>query len=126
MGARLVKWLLFTVLFALVPFGLTALILWNRGKDPSFSILWSDGELSLVSSAIAADALADVIGAGKTLRTIKLSLGGICLLLLFMSAAWYATVRTFPGFDPDKVWKTCLILFGMTLVVAFPCKMIME
>src|SRR5437899_9488588 len=92
MGARLLKWAFFTVLVSLAPLILTGLILWADDKM-ILSLVWPHGELLLISTAIGADAIGEMIPTGPTARNAKIVSAGSCIVLLIVSALWYAVVQ---------------------------------
>jgi hypothetical protein len=75
MTAKVVRWTIFGVVFALLPFILNALVLWSNDKEVKLSLLWPHGELLVVCAAIAADAVGDLIGSGNGRKTGKLIAG---------------------------------------------------
>jgi hypothetical protein len=72
----LLKWVIFSVIIALAPLGASFL----NGLTDEASPAWlavgkkvlAEGELLLISAAIAADAIGDLIGSGKDELTLKL------------------------------------------------------
>ncbi len=65
MLAKLLKWAIFTVVISLVPFGVLALNVLIEGNDIQVAALWPHGELMLVATALAADALGDLIASNR-------------------------------------------------------------
>ena len=63
MMSRLIRW--FSVTFGVLPFALNALLLYSKGTFPTWNLLFSKGELLLASTAIAADAVGEVIASGQ-------------------------------------------------------------
>src|SRR5579863_1592711 len=101
MLAKLLKWLIFTVVVALVPFGIVALDLWDKGDNLfAWSVLWPHGELMLVSTALAADALGDLIASDRPSGSLKIAAGGGCLVVLIITIAGYVLSQTHPDYKP--------------------------
>jgi hypothetical protein len=65
LGVRLAKWLIFSVLLALLPLALNYLHVLTRGGDPTLERLLGKGELLLIAASISAAAVGSVIGSGK-------------------------------------------------------------
>jgi hypothetical protein len=129
MGARILKWLFFTVFMSLIPFLLTGLTLWidpKPGKAFEWSSLWPHGDLLLISTAIAADGLGDMIPTGSWATKSKIVSAGSCVILLFLCALWYAVVQDHPSYPTSKISESSLWLFGLTLVATFVCKLLAE
>ena len=126
---RVLRWLIFTVIFALVPLGFHAIQILTKGpppKIPVFVEVLASGELLLISTAIAADATGDLIASGRTNQGAKFLSAGGCMLALIFSAYWYGLMKMsdYQGklTDPATVAWTSEALFGLTVVAAACCK----
>ena len=124
MGARLLKWAFFTVLVSLAPLLLTGLTLWADNKI-ILAMLWPHGELLLISTAVAADAVGEMVPTGPTARKSKIVSAGSCIVLLIISALWYAVIQAH-SYDPGKISESSLLLFLATLVAALGCQVLAE
>jgi hypothetical protein len=124
MGARLLKWVFFTVLVSFTPLILTGLVLWADDKMV-VSSLWPHGELLLISTAIAADAIGEMIPTGPRARAAKIVAVGSCVLLLIISALWYAVIQIH-GFNAGKISESSLFLFAGTLIASLGCQALAE
>ena len=124
MGAKLLKWVIFTVLVSFTPLILTGLILWADDKMV-LSLLWPHGELLLISTAIAADAIGEMIPTGPSARKSKIISGGSCVFLLIVSALWYAVIQIH-GFNAGKISESSLFLFAATLIASLSCQALAE
>jgi hypothetical protein len=62
MAEKLVRWLIFSVVISLLPLLFRFALEATDGKSPTLSDLLSQGELLLISSAIAAAAVGELIG----------------------------------------------------------------
>jgi uncharacterized membrane protein len=117
---RLLKWVFFSVLIALIPIGITFLNELTEDNAPAWLVIGkrvlAHGELLLISAAIAADAVGDLIGAGKQYLTLKISSGGACMLIILSAALWYANIAAMlqAGRNPN----IDLVAMGSLLVLA--------
>ena len=125
-GLRLLKWGIFTVLVSLIPFVMVALTLWSDDKDISLSALWPHGELLLVSTALAADAVGSLIPTAPRWERSKIVSAGACIVLLIVTAFWYALIQNHPEFKIAKISKGTMELFVFTVIVCACCKYLAE
>src|SRR6266516_6397335 len=88
---KIFTWIVFSVLIALIPFLLSCFVLLDKGSEITASGIFGDGELLLVSAAIAAGALGEVIlvDVPSSRRLIKLLAIGGCTLLILFSSLWF-------------------------------------
>src|SRR4051794_697493 len=75
-SVKLLRWLIFNVIVALLPLGFAALLLvakpWDPARKGSIStIVLGTGELLLISTAIAAEAIGDLIASDKSNKSYK-------------------------------------------------------
>lgn len=118
---KLTRWLIFNVMIALVPLSAGFLGLQLGRHAPSLHVLTARGELLLVSSAIAAAALGELIPAGRARATPKLCAGGSCILLVLLSSLFFAAIQAQHDADPQSVLSMSLWLFAGTLLAGFSC-----
>jgi hypothetical protein len=86
------KWLYFTVVPALLPFGFLAAGLFIVDKPLRVETLFSRGELLLGCSAFAAVGLGDLIASGKKHYRYKLRAGGACLIISMTACFAYGLI----------------------------------
>lgn len=122
LAQKLTTWLIFGVTIALTPFALEFLKLIDRQKDVSLAAVLGSGQLLLVSAAIAAGALGELVlvEVPPRRRLAKLiSIGG-CTLSLILSSLWFgdisAAIQEGKPPDPDTVSTGSIILFICTLI----------
>ena len=93
---RLVKWILFSVIISLLPLvadGVNRISQGRSGIGQSvLTEVLAHGELLLVSAAIAADAVGDLIGSGPEFKMLKYLAGGACLAIILFGSLWYAGI----------------------------------
>ncbi len=91
MHEKLARWFLFGVLFTLLPFALSYLNLRARpksGNSIKFVSLFARGELLLVSTAIGAAAVGELLGVRNANALGQIISGGVSLLLVGIQTLW--------------------------------------
>lgn len=87
---RLVRWLLFTVAVALVPFAFFWVRAAQRGEPAGLADVLGGGDLYLVAAAIAAAGVGDVIATAKRHPVPLLVATGLAVVVLLWSALLFA------------------------------------
>lgn len=118
---KLTRWIIFNVMVALVPLFAGYLGLQLGREEPGLHVLTARGELLLVSSAIAAAAVGELIPAGRSKAAFKLCAGGTCILLVLVSSLVFAGIQARQDTDPKSVLGLSLGLFAGTLLASFTC-----
>lgn len=92
MWRKLIKWLIFSIFLALIP--LLAIYLFQRIiHDPiKFEVLVSHGELFLISTAMAAAALGEIITSDKKRGILMICSSGGCLLIVILASMLFSFV----------------------------------
>ena len=130
MIAKLTRWLIFSVVVALLPLVVNLLSLATRGRTPSFSLVSSHGELLLVSAAIAAGGIGELFGSSANYRTRKITAGGGCVIVFFISSFWFADLSSTAAMgitiNTHVVSSGSLILFLLTVVSTASCVALSE
>lgn len=104
----LVRWLIFSVIFALLPVFSKALVLFTGLMSTSGSVqapvpaltfgevlarTCGDGELLLVATAIAAAGIGEIVSSvSQNRRLARVVIGGSLLLIVALSSLWYAII----------------------------------
>jgi hypothetical protein len=125
MGAKLLKWGIFPVVVSLIPFVLVALSLWSDDKVVLLSSLWPHGELLLVSTSLAAEAVGDLIPTGPGAERVKIVSAGSCVILLIVAALWYALIQGH-AYRVSKISEGSIVLFLFTVMASACCKLLAE
>lgn len=129
---NLAKWLMFTVLVSLSPFAVLAGKLWVSDTPIYLRALWPHGELLLVSTALAADAMGDVIANGfaaqvsqvqGVFRTIT---AGACLITILTTVWWYSLAQNSSSLSLEKMSKGSIYLFIFTILTCMTAKIMAE
>lgn len=95
---QMLKWLIFSVLIALLPILFNVLFAVSFGGDLSAARLLGRGELLLIAVGLCATALGDVLFANGSFmharprlwRALRLVVGGTCVLVIAASSFYYA------------------------------------
>jgi hypothetical protein len=128
MLARQLKWALFSVVMALVPFLFNWLRIVSRptaDPKPLLQVLLGHGELLLVATALTASAVGDLLGGASPRTTLKLVSGAAAVLVLAAASYYFADISA--GFAnketirEDIVCKTSLWLFFFSVVTGAVC-----
>jgi hypothetical protein len=126
MSERLVRWFVFSVVIALLPLGFRYLLEATDGAPPTITRLLSQGELLLVSSAIAAAAVGELIGRGRRRPILQLFAGGGCIATVLIASLYFAYVSTRTAARPTVVATTSVWLFVLTLIASASCVILAE
>lgn len=128
MYEKLARWFLFGVLFTLLPFVLSYLNLRARPKlvNPvKFVSMFAHGELLLVSTAIGAAAVGELLGVKSANSLGQIISGGVSLLLVVIQTLWYVSVsEPKSDFDADFVGRVSVILFIVTILASIACLLV--
>lgn len=91
---KLVRWLIFSVVIALLPLAFNLLNIISQENTISFYLIFSHGELLLVSAAITATAIGELVASGKNKAIAKLISGGCCTVDLIVASYWFSLIST--------------------------------
>jgi hypothetical protein len=120
------RWLLFTVIFALIPLAGVFLHPLFLGKPAALQPVVAHGELLIISVALAADALGDLIASSKAWEVPKLVAGGVCAISIGLASLLFSEVYFDESVRPEIVLTTSLWIFGTTLIVSGCCKILAD
>ncbi|MCX8042812.1 MAG: hypothetical protein N3B18_01645 [Desulfobacterota bacterium] len=127
---RLIRWLIFSLSISILPFGLRVILcLYFQGyKQMNFYDYFKDGELLLVTCALAAETIGELVGVYKQKHIeIQWILAcGMCLLCAIISSFGYglASIKTILltiqnlKVEDLLIAKLSLVFFFSTFVVA--------
>lgn len=124
MAEKIIKWLIFSVVLALLPFAFNYLRLSSRSIDPTFINIFGNGELLLVAAGIAAAAVGDLIGSGSGHKIAKLFAGGGSVVVLCLASLHFADVASLknsPTFDADVVVVSSMWFFIFAIISGAGC-----
>jgi hypothetical protein len=120
------KWFLFTVLISLCPFLFIAIRLWGTDQTVQFQALWPHGELFLISTALAADAIGDLVANPVPVSGWRTFLTFCCVITLLVGSLWFASVQDNLNFSMSRTSEASIILFLVTLLACFSAKVVSE
>ena len=126
MSAKLTRWFIFSVLIALLPIGFTYVHLVTDEKPASIAILLAHGELLLISVALAADAVGDLIAGGTEKAVRKIISGGGCVITVIFASFYFADVSSRAQVNTGIVFEVSIAIFIFTLVASASCKYLAE
>lgn len=126
---KLVRWLIFSVTVALLPIMFNYLLLLTNGQTPTVTMIFYRGDILLISSTISAGAIGELIGSSDKLKIAKYIVGGLCVILLFLTSAWFASLTSLVNsatFDPEFTANNSIILFIATVMSSASCIILSE
>jgi hypothetical protein len=130
MAEKIARWILFTVLAAVIPLGITGLTRQTKNLACDLQSLLSTGELILISATICVAAIGELFGIGRRFPIIQILTGGCCLLLLVGAALYYASlfVSPVPGpnIDASVVTRVSCWVYGASVVLGTGCIILSE
>jgi hypothetical protein len=116
--AKMLLWVLFGVLFALLPIGFGAVSTLTRGNSLTYPSLVEGGELLLVSAFICAAAAGQLVASRSSrLLGTRIALGGFDLIFACFASYWFADVGSAHG-NPGAV-DAGFISLGSSLTLLF-------
>jgi len=124
---ELLLWALFSVIIALLPFAIHSLLILTRGDIPTATLLFSKGELVLVSSAIVASAMGSLFISGRKYKITKIIVGGLCVCVLILASAWFAIISiesNSPSFDANFASNGSIVMFVFSVISSAGCVML--
>ena len=92
MSEKLIRWIIFSVLMALVPLLVDVLWIVTRGGTEALTSVLARGELLLITAALCAASVGELFGSGNDRRSRKVISGGAALLILLVSALYFVHV----------------------------------
>ena len=117
MVSQLCQWLVFTVIMGLAPVWIAALGIISGQKTVDWfplEQLWPNGELMVVTTALAADLLGDLIYRSPSDAVTRLA-ASCFFLLVMVNALWYALVQSHANYTAKIIYDGSLFLFGLVI-----------
>jgi hypothetical protein len=124
---KIVFWLLFNVVVALLPLAFRLLAGKLQRSPWNFERTLYDGDLLLVAGAIAAGAVGEMVATAKRMILSKLVVAALCVLSLMASCLLYAFIsaKAAGSLDSGILYHCSLWTFGVTFVGGF-CAIILS
>jgi hypothetical protein len=130
LAEKVIRWLLFSVLIALLPLGFNAISLFTRGISVDLVNLVSRGELLLISTAICAAAVGELVPTGPALRISKIIVVGSTVIILIAASYYFADIsagyRLGEKMDFNVIRDISLIAFISSVVSGALCVILGE
>ena len=130
MSEKIIRWMIFSVLFALLPICFHMLKIVSFGSELSIESVFGSGELLLIGAAISAAAVGELVVGNAYRRKAKLTVSGACIFLLALNSLWYADVSSAANsqstYDLNVVASGSVIMFSITLLVSALCVALSE
>lgn len=129
MTLRVWQWLLFAVLFSLLPIAAYALVMVNRGVIQRISDIWCNGELVLIGATLIATASGYLFSATVEVPFYKEAVGALSVVLIVLGIVWWVDVTAnilTPG-ATNAEWPLRYAspwYFGCTLISSVACVML--
>lgn len=112
-----VKWIFFGVIISAVPIiysCFNAFVL--KGVPWDLELVIGNGEVFIMTAALCAGGLGELIESGENQRTWKILSGGACVLLLLVSASSFAGLAEGSSFDRAAVVVSSLWIYGAAVI----------
>jgi hypothetical protein len=104
-ATKLLRWLIFGVIVALLPLVVSYLEFIAKKKTPSLEQIIGDGGLLLIISAACAGSFGEIIGSGPRAILAKIISSGGTIIILIMSSLLFAAIlesRSTPVCDDKR------------------------
>jgi hypothetical protein len=121
MAEKFARWFVFSVVIALLPLVFKYVVGLTDGLVPSAAALLSHGELLLVSVAITAAAVGELIGGGRRRMVLKLLAGGGCIATILFCSLYFASVSQRTVVHPEVVAHISMMLFVVAVGTSGSC-----
>ncbi|WP_281558288.1 hypothetical protein [Thalassomonas sp. RHCl1] len=92
MNSKFTKWIIFSVLLALIPLISNYAIQLTFDFSPTITSILQKGELSLITVALCATAIGELVASGNQNIIEKLVFSGLCILILIFSAIYFTAI----------------------------------
>jgi UDP-N-acetylmuramyl pentapeptide phosphotransferase/UDP-N-acetylglucosamine-1-phosphate transferase len=91
---RILRWLMFGVLVALIPFLFTVVSALLRNYDINWYSILSHGELLLITVCICAGALGDLLSTRARSKGLELLLGGFATIIVILASYTFSDISS--------------------------------
>lgn len=124
---KLLSWVIFSVLLALIPIIFSAFPKKLRGYSVEFAQLIENGELLIVSAALCAGAVGELINSISKYSSYNIVVTGSTILLLFISAMAYAAIDSArydiyrSQLDSVLISRVSLLIFCLSVISSGAC-----
>ncbi len=119
--SRITKWLLFGVVCSLLPILFKVITYVTRGQNIELTILVEHGELFLISTAIAATGLGELVTEGPKPTTGVILTAFSSFALTAVSAYWFSDLNNAAQVDLNNIVNASVTIFLVSLISTFIC-----
>ncbi len=124
---KLIRWLIFSVTFAMLPFVFKIGSGMIRGFSFNWEFLLGNGELFIVSSTLCAVAVGELFGSSSKKTFLQIILGGMGILIIALASFAYADVSFGKGeLLINRVMLISSVLFISSILVSSACIVVTE
>jgi hypothetical protein len=122
---KLTRWLIFSVLLALVPIAVSCVVQVAHGKELRISPALAHGELLLITASLCAASCGELFGTAPRYALGKIIAGGLSVLILVLAtllfsevvSAWASGVPLVESITA----RTSMVLFCTSVVACGSC-----
>lgn len=111
-------WVIFSVIFALLPIALNASVSLILKKEITLNILLRNGELLIICAAISAEASGRLILANIQEKLVKVIIVGACFIIVAFSSGLFAVVASGSYLDLENTASVSIITFIVTMLTS--------
>lgn len=128
MSYRVLRWLVYSVLFSIVPLGLDFLMALARSQEaaaPTLTDIIGRGELCLIAVTLSAVGAGEISGKKSGGEKTSILLTGASFLTAIFNVGFYVIMKSAPHPAGIFIWGS-VVLFISTVVVATSCISVSE
>lgn len=128
-AAKTLRWLIFSVVLAVVPVAGALFMLWIKGKPHDLEFVLADGGAFLIIASICAAAIGEMVGSSPNHRLWKIICSGATMVLLLFSAIIFASIaeaKMSNGLDNGAIASLSTIVFICGSISAGACVALSE
>jgi hypothetical protein len=115
---KLLRWIMFSIVLALLPLGMKYLSLVTRNHEFSLSNIVSHGELLLITITMCTTAIAELLCSGSGKKLPKLFVGSWTILILIVATGYFADISVaFELGQAEKFSKSTIFYYQVWLFV---------
>ncbi|GAA6620264.1 hypothetical protein [Scytonema sp. NUACC26] len=120
---KIIKWLFFNILFALIPliYRIIRLCLFNSCANP-LNLLYQQGELLLLSTAVFAEAIGELTNTEPRNKNGALILMGISFLAIILNTNMFLDLKNFKNVNLVAIWS--IVIYATSIFVGLTSKII--
>ncbi len=130
MTEKVLRWMIFSVVLALIPLLANALITVTFGASLTLTGMLEHGELLLIAAALSAAGAGELFGTSNTNKLKKITAGGGSILILLSAAIYFASISSAASMgaliDISMVSIVSIVFYVCALIASFSCVALSE